>query len=163
MEVSLSPGLFPPLQAPDDETTTMLKWSDTQSRLNRMLSLASAHQQCFLLASSSQHNKSQPASIIPQQGHSSNQFIGPNTGSTLHPGLTADKLDMATKYMAFRAMEQRPFECVYCDKRFKSKNNLRQHVRIHTGERPYVCNICAESFIQMSSLQHHRAKKHNTK
>lgn len=62
--------------------------------------------------------------------------------------------------MNLREVEWRPFECTYCSKRFKSKNNLRQHVRLHTGERPYVCEICNESFVQMSSLQHHRNKKH---
>ena len=57
-------------------------------------------------------------------------------------------------------MAERPFQCTYCNNRFKSKNNLRQHIRLHTGERPYVCNICNETFVQMSSLQHHKAKKH---
>ena len=34
------------------------------------------------------------------------------------------------------------FSCPYCGKGSKSKANLDQHIRIHTGVRPYVCNVC---------------------
>ena len=34
------------------------------------------------------------------------------------------------------------FSCPYCGKGSKSKANLEQHIRIHTGVRPYSCNVC---------------------
>ena len=34
------------------------------------------------------------------------------------------------------------FSCPYCGKGSKSKANLEQHIRIHTGVRPYSCDVC---------------------
>ncbi len=46
-------------------------------------------------------------------------------------------------------------KCFFCHKSFSSKNILKQHERIHTGEKPYKCEFCCESFRQASSLIRH--------
>ncbi|KFM12739.1 PR domain zinc finger protein 12, partial [Pygoscelis adeliae] len=33
----------------------------------------------------------------------------------------------------------KPFVCRFCNRRFSQSSTLRNHVRLHTGERPYKC------------------------
>lgn len=50
------------------------------------------------------------------------------------------------------------FICDLCSKFFTEKGNLRKHMFIHTGERPYKCKICEKSFYHSSYLKiHHRS------
>lgn len=51
------------------------------------------------------------------------------------------------------------FKCEYCSRRFAQGNDLKSHIRRHTGER-YVCNICGASFIQTYLLTHHKKDEH---
>ena len=45
--------------------------------------------------------------------------------------------------------------CTYCEKKFSSNHLLKQHLRRHTGERPFSCNYCEKRFTQSHSLQSH--------
>ncbi|XP_047471699.1 broad-complex core protein isoforms 1/2/3/4/5 isoform X8 [Penaeus vannamei] len=54
---------------------------------------------------------------------------------------------------------ERPYPCQFCDARFKKKQHLQNHERIHTGEK-YVCTLCGQAFSRMHILKHHLEKKH---
>ena len=52
----------------------------------------------------------------------------------------------------------RPYCCIYCNKRFKRRDHLRDHERLHTGERPFKCPHCGKGFAQRTNMNMHSYK-----
>ncbi|KAM9783318.1 uncharacterized protein ACB057_015635 [Neosynchiropus ocellatus] len=48
------------------------------------------------------------------------------------------------------------FLCSHCGRTFNSHSNLRIHLNVHTGARPYSCSECGKSFSQSGALKIHR-------
>ncbi|KAL6489377.1 hypothetical protein MHYP_G00031180 [Metynnis hypsauchen] len=48
------------------------------------------------------------------------------------------------------------FLCAECGRAFNSHSNLRVHLNVHTGARPYSCAECGKSFSQSGALKIHR-------
>ncbi|XP_029359249.1 zinc finger protein 551 [Echeneis naucrates] len=48
------------------------------------------------------------------------------------------------------------FLCTECGRSFNSHSNLRIHLNVHTGARPYTCSDCGKSFSQSGALKIHR-------
>ncbi|KAM8826369.1 uncharacterized protein ACB058_019689 isoform 1-T1 [Synchiropus picturatus] len=48
------------------------------------------------------------------------------------------------------------FLCSHCGRTFNSHSNLRIHLNVHTGARPYTCSECGKSFSQSGALKIHR-------
>ncbi|XP_041867516.1 zinc finger protein 84-like isoform X2 [Melanotaenia boesemani] len=47
------------------------------------------------------------------------------------------------------------FRCSVCGQSFTLRGNLRTHMRIHSGERPYACTVCSKSFGRKATLVRH--------
>lgn len=45
--------------------------------------------------------------------------------------------------------------CDICQKIFKRREHLYQHVKLHIGFRPFVCDHCSKSFMRKEHLQRH--------
>ena len=57
--------------------------------------------------------------------------------------------------------EQR-FECNQCGRKFHSNSVLVNHMRTHTGVKPFVCEVCGSRFFSKGSLRTHLKTGHAT-
>ncbi|KAI1898796.1 hypothetical protein AGOR_G00076050 [Albula goreensis] len=48
-----------------------------------------------------------------------------------------------------------PYHCTQCGRDFNRMENLKTHLRIHTGERPYACSVCGVRFRHSGALTRH--------
>ncbi|XP_050516037.1 zinc finger protein 260-like [Diabrotica virgifera virgifera] len=52
--------------------------------------------------------------------------------------------------------EEKPFECEMCAKQFSTKQMLNTHMRVHTDEKPFEYEICSKQFSIKSNLTVHK-------
>ena len=57
----------------------------------------------------------------------------------------------------------KPFKCQFCDKCFNDKSNMKCHERLHTGEKRFQCNLCCKKFIHPRGLRVHQYNVHCSK
>ena len=53
---------------------------------------------------------------------------------------------------------ERPFKCLDCPSAFASKPNLKTHMRLHTGNHPFKCHVCSSGFLTKVLLNRHRIR-----
>ena len=53
------------------------------------------------------------------------------------------------------------FKCPVCPQVMAQKNDMNRHMRIHTGEKPFICGICGHAANRKFNLKTHMRKVHN--
>ncbi|OMJ91490.1 hypothetical protein SteCoe_5982 [Stentor coeruleus] len=58
--------------------------------------------------------------------------------------------------------EEKKFKCNFCQRGLASRQNLKEHIYTHTGEKPYRCPVtgCNATFRQGTHLSVHRKTEH---
>ena len=50
---------------------------------------------------------------------------------------------------------EKPYQCRYCDSKFANNSTLLTHEKMHTKTKKWQCSVCSTSFIQKSDLTKH--------
>lgn len=93
----------------------------------------------------------------PEQKPLSCKFCGQsfrrNKNRTVH--MQKHRAILAPQRFAIDVQKQDAYECSQCDKLFKSKIGLDNHMRTHAEKKIRACDACGKTFICMGRFKHH--------
>ena len=58
---------------------------------------------------------------------------------------------------------EKPFKCNVCSYASARKSDLIRHTRIHTGEKPFKCDVCYYAAARRSNLAKHTSRIHTAR
>ena len=59
-----------------------------------------------------------------------------------------------------RKHQEPKFQCSFCEKKLKTLRAKEAHERQHTGEKPFKCTLCENSFVSLDGLRQHKRGVH---
>lgn len=62
---------------------------------------------------------------------------------------------LKTHSLVHVSSEARPHNCSMCSQGFMNRYSLLEHMRCHTGERPFACRVCNKTFAQTGTRNTH--------
>lgn len=95
------------------------------------------------------------SSIANGSEDSGNVRLELQTESVLSNG--KENVDMVEQVAEESVFESNVLKCTVCGKEFRKNFDLQQHIRSHTGERPFQCVVCGRAFAQKSNVMKHMA------
>ena len=70
-------------------------------------------------------------------------------------GASFMKSDHLKRHINSTHRKIKTIKCNYCDMMFSDKYKAKVHERKHTGESPYMCDICSKTFKRKEALDNH--------
>jgi len=52
---------------------------------------------------------------------------------------------------------EKPYLCTLCGKAFAIGSSLKKHILVHTGEKPFGCDVCGQKYNTAARLRDHKS------
>ena len=109
-------------------------------------------------------NNNQRVSVIRWSGRESTMSCDEKSGFKEDASLPAVKeRSRVSSYSVAKPSQSNNYGCSFCNKSFKWYSHWKSHERVHTGEKPFKCEICGKSFARSDGLQCHKLTHITTK
>lgn len=92
--------------------------------------------------------------------HNLEQHTGRSFSCQLCPKIFTLKKSLTVHLRYIHKKEEKPFACKMCDFRCIANCLLVVHMRVHTGDLPFKCNICVKAYTEKNKLEQHKRQAH---
>ncbi|KAH0252483.1 hypothetical protein KCU91_g18878, partial [Aureobasidium melanogenum] len=102
-----------------------------------------------------QNHEAEPTHVVGSQGRRGILPSAPGRAAAPTPGTAAAA---TSKSMIPAKDADGKFPCPHCNKTYLHAKHLKRHLLRHTGDRPYMCHLCKDTFSRSDILKRHFQK-----